>query len=363
MTASPAPRTGEGGTAPASRIDWMLLERSLRFSITVMTPIAVTQAFGMQNWLVFAMVAGIVAFAGDAGGRPGARLLWMATGPLALCIGLLLGSISLAHPLFVIALSMTAGLFYGVVETSHPHLLLAARFFAFGIVLAGLVFPPAPIDYLAILVMLAYSWLVSLAFDLPRRSWQALTVPPFIAMWPGLALRSRERWAFGASVAIAVGLALATTHWTGATRPSWACLTILMVMRSEVASSLRLSVERVVGTLAGVIIAVLVAHNGSESVMLLVMALAAFVRWPAQQVHNALGVFCLTVFVLLMVELVTPDGSQADMLLHERFYDTLIGAVAAGFGLLAFPVLRRLFALAAPDDGARRNDDHDQGVA
>jgi len=342
------PRRGEGGTRPFVALDRTLVARSVRFTLTVMTPIVVAHFVGAQSWLVFAMVSAIVAFAGDAAGEPLPRLGWMATGPAALALGLALGTLSLGHPLHVIALSMAAGFAYGLVESGHPHLLLAARFFAFGIVLAGLVLAPGPFDYLAIAIMLVFAWLVSLAFELPGRHWPPLTVPPFARVLPGVALRSRERWAFATTVAIAIGCTLATTGWTNATHPSWACLAILMVMRSEVTSSIRLGIERVVGTFAGVLVAALVAQAGSESLMLLVMLVAAFVRWPAQQVNNALGVFCLTVFVLMLIEIVTPDGHQAAQLLRERFYDTLIGAVAAGFGLLIFPVIRRIFMIGAP---------------
>lgn len=340
MSPAPPVRHGEGGTLPLKRIDRELVERSIRFTLTVMAPIVLTHFVGIESWLVFAMVAAIVSFAGDAGGPPLPRLGWMAAGPAALSLGLLLGSASLSEPGFVTVLSMLAGLAYGLVEAGHPHLLLAARFFAFGIALAGLVAAPHPVDYLAIAAMLVFAWLVSLAFDLPRRPWRQLSVSAVDTLLPGIRGLSSDRWAFGIAVALTIGGALAATDWTAASRPSWAVLTILMVMRSEVASSLQLAAERVVGTLGGVLVAALVAHWSSHRMMLAVMALAAFVRWPAQQVNNALGVFCLTIFVLLLIELVTPDGRAAQLLLQERFFDTVIGAVAAGIGLLAFRLIR-----------------------
>ena len=343
MTPPARERSGEGATAPLQRFDGELLARSLRFTLTVMAPVAAMLVTGPSPWLVFAMVAGIVAFAGDAGGMPLVRFGWMATGPLALCAGLLLGSLSLAHPLLVALFTMAAGFLYGMVETAHPHLLLATRFLAFGIVLAGLVVPPTAVDYAAIAVMLAFSWAVSLGFDAIRGR-RTLSVPPAASLLPGVEGRMSERVAFGLAVAFAIGGALAISGEAGATHPSWACLTILMVMRSEIASSLRLSAERVVGTLGGVLVAAFIAHFGSEALMIAVMGVAAFIRWPAEQVHSTLGVFCLTLFVLLLVEIVTPDSRQAALLLQERFTDTLIGAVAAAGGLLLFPALRKTSA-------------------
>ncbi len=327
--------------ATKAGFDRSMTERSLRFTLTVMTPIVVTLFTGPENWLVYAMVSAIVAFAGDAGGRPLPRFAWMATGPLALSIGLMLGAAATGHLGAVFALSMGAGLAYGLVETAHPHLLLATRFFVFGIVLAGLVSAPVPVDYVAILVMLVFSWLVSLASDLQDGRWQPLTVPPAASIGISLKGSRGPRIAFALAVMLSIGAALSVSVLLGSLRPSWACLTVVLVMRSEVVSSLQLAVERVVGTLGGVIVAVAVANVGNHRMILIVMAIAAFVRWPAQQFHNALGVFCLTLFVLLMVELVAPDAHTAMLLLHERLTDTVIGAIAAAIGLAAFNLLQR----------------------
>ena len=334
-------RTGLARATARAGFNASMTERSVRFTLTVMAPIIVTVFTGPENWLVYAMVSAIVAFAGDAGGRPLPRLAWMATGPLALAIGLLLGAAATGHLAAVFALSMGAGLAYGLVETAHPHLLLATRFFAFGVVLAGLVSAPVPVDFLAILAMLILSWLISLAADLHDRQWAPLSVPPAASI--GLSLKGSRgpRIAFAIAVALSIGAALTVAVLVGSLRPSWTCLTVLMVMRSEVVSSLRLAAERVIGTLGGVVTAVVVAQAGDHRVTLVAMAIAAFVRWPAQQFHNALGVFCLTLFVLLMVELVAPDAKTAMLLLHERLTDTIIGAIAAAIGLAAFNRLQR----------------------
>lgn len=345
MTFPKAPRTGEGAIAPRLRIDGALAERSTRFALTVMAPIGISIVVGPQSWLLYAVVSAIVSFAGDAGGRPLARLCWMSTGPAALALGLALGSAALGNAPFVIALSMTAGLLYGIVETGHPHLLLTTRFFAFGIVLAGLVSIAVPIDYLAIAGMLLLAWLISLTLDLTDGKLRGLSVPAWATIVPGVQLRASDRWLFGLSVALAIGIALAATAYMGSLRPSWACLTILMVLRSEITSSVRLAIERVIGTLGGVITASLLAGMLNHRGLIIAMAVMAFVRWPAQQVHNALGVFCLTAFVLLMIEIATPDHTTATLLLHERLTDTFIGAAAAGIGVLVYHLLRSRLAV------------------
>ncbi|MCX5493149.1 FUSC family protein [Kaistia dalseonensis] len=342
MPSPEAPRSGEGAIAAQFGMDGAMAERSIRFTLTVMAPIALTMITGPQSWLLYAIVAAIVAFAGDAGGPPLARLGWMATGPAALALGLVLGSLAIGHAPFVIILSMTAGLLYGLVETAHPHLLLATRFFAFGIVLAGLVSPAIAIDYWAIAAMLLFAWALSLALDLGDRKLRPLNVPGWAEVMPSIERAVPNRWLFAASVALAIGLALVITELTGSVRPSWACLTILMVLRSEITSSVRLAIERVVGTFGGVLVAVLIGHYAEHRTLVIAMGIAAFVRWPAQQVHNALGVFCLTVFVLLMIELSTTDHAMASILLKERLTDTLIGAIAAGIGVGFYDLARSL---------------------
>ncbi len=353
---APSPlRTALSRAVAAAGLDRSMTERSLRFTLTVMAPIGVTLFTGREVWLVYAMVSAIVSFAGDAGGPPLARLGWMATGPLALAVGLLLGAAATGHLAAVFALSMGAGLAYGLVETAHPHLLLATRFFAFGIVLAGLVTAPVPVDFLAILVMLVFSWLVSLASDWRDGAWQPLSVPPAATIGISLKGSRGPRLAFALAVMLSIGAALGTAVLLGSLRPSWTCLTVLLVMRSEVVSSLKLAAERVIGTLGGVVVAVAVTTIGDHRFILVTMAIAAFVRWPAQQFHNALGVFCLTLFVLLMVELIVPDPHTAMLLLHERLTDTVIGAIAAAIGLAAFNRLQRhIGPVIAPPRGPRQ---------
>ncbi len=355
MSAKSPFRTALGRALSSSGFDRSMIERSIRFTLTVMAPIVVTLFTGPENWLVYAMVSAIVSFAGDAGGPPLARLGWMATGPIALAAGLLLGAAATGHLAAVFVLSMGAGLAYGLVETAHPHLLLATRFFAFGIVLAGLVTAPVPVDFVAIVVMLILSWLISLAGDLHLGRWLPLSVPPAASI--GLSLKGSRgpRLAFALAVMLSIGAALGTAVLLGSLRPSWTCLTVVLVMRSEVVSSLHLAAERVIGTLGGVVVAVAVTTIGDHRVILVTMAIAAFVRWPAQQFHNALGVFCLTLFVLLMVELVVPDPHTAMLLLHERLTDTVIGAVAASIGLAAFNRLQRYIGpVIAPPRGPRQ---------
>lgn len=341
MTPPLPPTPGPPGIFSPLQLDRAAMLRAIRFTATVMAPVAVTLVTGPQHWLVYAMVSSIVAFAGDGGGPPLARLVWMLTGPIALSLGLAFGAATIGDMPAVLALSMAAGLAYGLVETAHPHLLLATRFFAFGIVLAGLVTAPTPTDYLAIAMMLGFAWAISLLFDRfsGRSGWLPLSIPPAATILPSLHGNAQARWAFAISVSLAMGAALMATALLGSLRPSWACLTILMVMRSQIVDSVRLAVERILGTLGGVVLAVAIAHVGNHRLTLLAMVLAAFIRWPAQQMQNALGVFSLTLFVLLMVELITPDPRQTAILLHERLYDTVIGAIAAGLGLLLYRAL------------------------
>jgi len=100
-------------------------------------------------------------------------------------------------------------------------------------------------------------------------------------------------------------------------------MTVAFVFRPDLGPVMRRAISRVIGTLAGVGIAALVAIAGNQQVSLIILccAMAAAVPWAAQRSH-ALTVMVFTPIIFVFVGVLGPDQS----LFGPRIVDTAIGA-------------------------------------
>ncbi|SDI24833.1 MULTISPECIES: hypothetical protein [Bradyrhizobium] len=121
--------------------DTDLFHRVLRFLTTVGLPVAVAIAEGVQPWLIYAVLGAILAFLGDEGGAPLRRLGYMTIGPAGLIVGAAVGTATYSLPVIFLIIIFVLGLFYGMVEGGHTHLLLLARFIGYGLVMGNAVTP------------------------------------------------------------------------------------------------------------------------------------------------------------------------------------------------------------------------------
>jgi uncharacterized membrane protein YccC len=92
--------------------------------------------------------------------------------------------------------------------------------------------------------------------------------------------------------------------------------------------------HRITGTLFGVLIVGLIVQQLPGKVpMFRGLVFAAALRWPAFRLHTSLGLTCLTVFVLLLGELLAPTRAEAIYVLQDRLLATFIGCSFALFAL------------------------------
>ncbi|MBP6562987.1 MAG: hypothetical protein KA214_05890, partial [Neisseriaceae bacterium] len=73
----------------------VVLQRTLRFVLTVGAPLLAAYHYGMGGWVLYLIFGALLGFVGDAGGPPLLRLRFMAVGPGSLLVGALLGSLCL----------------------------------------------------------------------------------------------------------------------------------------------------------------------------------------------------------------------------------------------------------------------------
>lgn len=114
--------------------------------------------------------------------------------------------------------------------------------------------------------------------------------------------------------------------------PVWPALTVLLVMTSKPGEAISAGVLRSFGTLLGVLAAeiVVLLAGGSEAVLLIAFAFAAFGMFAFKNVAFWVYVLFLTVVLILMQALLGADASAAA---GDRLLATIIGAAIAFIGI------------------------------
>lgn len=307
--------------------------RTLRFVLTVGTPLLTAYQYDMGSWVLYLSFGGLLGFSGDVGGPAFIRLRYMAVGPSFLIFGALLGTLSLWWSAWLFfGLAIVIGYLYGLVENRHSHLITATRFMGYGLVFGYAVAPITLFDMALTFSTLIWAWLVSLFWDMATRQATPLTTPSVRrSLW-----RSYRQAAKHSHFALATGFSIALAYliclFTGNEYPYWAILTILIVLQNDVRNSATRISERVSGTILGVFAVVAVVSLSTYPLVLLIAALiAATLRWPAFQLHPTFGTACLTSFILLLATLSLPPNADNLSVLQDRLLATFIGCSFALF--------------------------------
>ena len=142
----------------------------------------------------------------------------------------------------------------------------------------------------------------------------------------------------------AVGLAVALGAWLFPNHPVWAALTVLLVMRPAVGETVKVGIQRTLGTIAGVLVAegIIVVGDGSDAVLVAAFMAAAFAMTAFQRVNYAVFVLFLTTVLVLTQGLLglSPEATAVDRLLA-----TMLGAAIAFSGIaVAYVIQRRAVA-------------------
>jgi hypothetical protein len=136
-------------------------------------------------------------------------------------------------------------------------------------------------------------------------------------------LPTLDRLRFALLLASAIVVATIIAHSLDGPKGYWLPTTVAFVFRPDLGPVMRRAISRIVGTLAGVGIAALIALAGNQQVSLIVLccAMAAAVPWAAQRSH-ALTVMVFTPIIFVFIGVLGPDQS----LFGPRIVDTAIGA-------------------------------------
>jgi uncharacterized membrane protein YccC len=161
---------------------------------------------------------------------------------------------------------------------------------------------------------------IAASFRCPQAS-TLVSEMPFRSTIHRLPMIDRARFALLLSLAVVVATIIA--HTLDGPKGYWLPMTVAFVFRPDLGPVMRRAISRVIGTLAGVGIAAVVAVAGNQQISLIVLccAMAAAVPLAAQRSH-ALTVMVFTPIVFVFVGVLGPDQS----LFGPRIVDTAIGA-------------------------------------
>lgn len=151
------------------------------------------------------------------------------------------------------------------------------------------------------------------------------------AAWPG------PRFSLIYGAAAAVGL-LVGTRW-GGVRPYWVTITTLLVMQPDRRANTIRVAQRMLGTIAGVVLAfaaVRALPDAVRSTGLVALALALPFLWPLGFERNyGLGTAVLSAWVLILIDTALPNADLVTALFRARLTDTAIGCALALAGSVA----------------------------
>ncbi|HVZ52960.1 MAG TPA: FUSC family protein [Pseudolabrys sp.] len=313
-------------------IDTVTLRRAILFFVGIGVPSATGTLLGHPAGVLIGCMTGLLfSFADDAGPLSVRyKTLFMAAGGVA--IGAAAGAYwrGFPWPVWVMfaAATFASGAFLGVGKAP----MLGARFGAMALVVASgapeLRLDDAAYGVLALVVVALARFVDHWIFGpLPQMRGGAPRGPNHD--WPRFALA----YAAAATVSLWIGIAIDPS------RAVWVVVTTLVVMMADARASYVRIVERVAGTMLGVVAAFALTSvvHSPRLIALALLLVAPAVPHHLQQrywLHTAL----IALLILLAYDLATADPRILHGLFTERLEDVLLGGALALVGtMVAFP--------------------------
>lgn len=309
--------------------------RGLRFMLAIGIPATLGFALDQAALGVIPAMCAFLVSQNDLGGGLHQRLYAMAGTLLCIVLGGLAGaSVNYNYWLPFIAVFL-CGYLVGRIHNTSMVVENMARFFAVGLIVvttlklaSPILLPLALAGGIGAIAIVTIDYAISRAkpTDL-RGNWRA-----------GLArFRAGQAASFRFAICYAVTttLALAWAEKFSAQRAGWVAITTILVMRPDGSESLKLIMQRMLGTLLGVSIAgALFRWINSEWALLVgVWVMAALVPVGSAK-HRWLGIGAATALVMVLIDLGLFNDGGARQLLIVRIIDTVMGCVLALIGTL-----------------------------
>lgn len=154
-------------------------------------------------------------------------------------------------------------------------------------------------------------------------------------------LPTRGAFYGGVRMALALVAAVALSQCFELGHGYWVILTMVVVMKSGLGSTLLTSYQRVLGTAIGVVVGIPILYLPQSFHGLLYVGLFVSlfgIGYATSRSYTSL-VVCMTIFVFFLFPLL---GGQIDIVLKERLLDTVLGAVVGtAFSMFVRPDMAR----------------------
>jgi hypothetical protein len=283
-------------------------------------------------------------------------------------IGSIIGTIPgyLAVPLFALGLFIIS--YIGIYPNANNIVLISSVVFSIGVALPGInkIVSPAELFWL---VLAGGLWAVLGAAIIPiirhvskKSQSKAIIIeeeepaanPPaveyssllgpinrrvFNPLVSNMSLKSGHfQFVLAFAVICAIGLLIA--QGLGLIRGYWVLITIcILLLRSDISLTFSFTAMRIIGTIVGAEIGMLIIANVVHNIWLLSFILFVFAStfFAVRNVNYALATLFLTPFVLVLFNILIPGQT---MLAHVRIFDTLIGAGLSLLGIFIIWMMR-----------------------
>jgi Fusaric acid resistance protein-like len=303
-----------------------LYARSARFGLILLAPIGAGILGQGSQWLPYAILTCLLGFAADTGGPPVRRLTGFLIAGLFVLVGGMLGTAARGDAILTALAPGMVAVLYGLVEGSHASYATSARIMCLSTVIAAFFTPVEPFAIVVITAFALYSWLVSIAWDAVTGLWRPFMVPSPQTLASDVRASRLPRWTFAAVCGASVVAACVLAEKLGLRHPDWAIFALLITLHINAKVSRQVVQNLILGTVLGVgLAAVYAALLPSILALIIGAALAALLRFPAQQRHGALGIGAMSAFVILLLQLVgdlTANPSRAPV---DRLIDIALG--------------------------------------
>lgn len=315
----------------SSRVSALLF---VRVAIAVGVPLFALVQLGHLPAAVAAGATAMFVTMSDIGDTRRGRVGMMAAATLLILLGGYIGDeyggTTRADEFFILASTFVAGW----VSNSHPGISAIVRFGALATAAGAGMQLHDPMGAVAVLFggacAIAVAYAIWIIHDLPPEKdyvdWRIGIRRAFAGADAGV-------W-FALCYAAACAVSLLAADFIGLHSPYWATFAVIMVMRREGMVSLRLVSLYMLGTVAGVPAAALLAMltTGDPLGHAAFATIAAELARLGFALNAALGYLAFTVFLIMVVELARGGAVPAWTLVLTRVYDVAVGC---GIALIA----------------------------
>lgn len=324
-----------------SQIKLLPWDQSLRYTIEVSVPLIAGFASGQMRYGVVALIGSMyVGLVANVEGSFSDRFLATIMGAILITGCAELGGLFANVPILLNLGILILGIAAGWLHTSHMAIEVMCRFAVVGFLfgasqLAAFGTKLIDLDEKTAIAFLAGSIWTILVIAIENVLFRKHVVVESKLHTAWIRIRSRQTagFRFGLSYGIVAVIAFAGSGMIGLPQPFWVAATTLMVMKPDSRLTVRRTLQRLLGTLIGVLVVGGIIHFIQNPWLLIACCTITALFVPIGLAKNyTLCCAAITVLVMLAMDLLSLTHGGDLLLLSVRFYATAVGCILALIG-------------------------------